>query len=158
VLLVRVREFGKGGRVAHAAERRSKPKADRVVASEGDLALEPIVLGVLGGYSSVWLYPVLAGDGKTTSPPAEVAFAFDYLMSGVAGRLRESPASIPADDPAAWLTRSCVKIEQVLRSRRATGVRGLASATSRSGSFQRARSNVGGKQLRDEAVEVRRSV
>ncbi len=161
MLPVRVGEFGKGGRVAHAAERRSKPKGDRVVASEGDLALEPIVLGVLGGYSSVWLYPALAGDGKTTSPPAEVAFAFDYLMSGVAGRLRESPASIPADDPAAWLHQELpVKIEQVLAKLGGRpGYAVLASATRKVWVLlARAVRMSGGKQLRAEAVEVRRSV
>ena len=161
VLPVRVREFGKSSKTAHTAMQQTKSQVDRVVVSEGEAALEPLVLSVLGSHPGVWLYPVPACDGKSTGSPAEVAFAFDYLMSGVAGRLREFPASIPADDPSAWLQHELPsRIEQVLAKLGARpGFAALASSTRNvwviSVRFIRL---TGGKQLRSEAVEIHRSV
>ena len=161
VLPVRVREFGKSGTMAEASVKRTKAKADRTKAQDSDIVLEPLVLGVLGSHPSVWLYPVAARDGKPTSPSEEIAFAFDYLMSGVASRLRESAVPIPSDDPAAWLHQELpAKIEQVLTALGGrSGYAVLASATRKVWllSARTIQMSVG-KQLRSESVEVRRSV
>ena len=90
-----------------------------------------------------------------------VRCACRYLMSGLASRLRESAASIPADDPAAWLQQELPpKIEQVLAALGGRpGYAVLASATRKVWVLPaRTIRMSGGKQLRAEAVEVRRSV
>jgi hypothetical protein len=161
VLPVRVREFGKGATTGATSVKRTSTKAGRTKVQGSDIALEPLVLGVLGGHPGVWLYPVAARDGKPTSPPGEIAFAFDYLMSGVASRVRESAVPIPAEDPAAWLHQELpAKIEQVLAALGGRpGYAVLASATRKVWVLPaRAIPLSAGKQLRGESVDVRRSI
>lgn len=161
VLPVRVREFRRSGKPAEAPVKRTKAKTERTRTKSEGVALESLVLGVLGSHTGVWLYPVASHDRKSSSEPAEIAFAFDYLMSAAAGRLRESGVLIPAEDPAMWLRQELpAKIEQVLTALGGRpGYAVLASATRRVWVLPaRTVRMSGGKPLRAEAVEVRRSV
>lgn len=161
VLPVRAREFGKDTRRSNADVHRKRREGRSASAQDGRVALEPLVLGVLASHPNVWLYPVLAGDGESINPPREFVFSFDYLMSCVASRLRDSPASIPAEDPAVWLEQELAgKIEQTLAALGGRpGYAVLASATRRVWALPAPLVRLSeGKQLRAEAVEVHRSV
>jgi DNA helicase HerA-like ATPase len=161
VLPVRVREFGKSGTTPAAPAKRAKTKVARPKAQDSEMALEPLILTVLGSYPAVWLYPVTARDGQPARPPDEIAFAFDYLMSGVASRLRESAVTIPADDPAEWMQQELpARIEQALAKLGGrTGYALLASVVRNVWVLPAQTIRMApGKRLRSEPVEVRRSI
>lgn len=160
VLPVRVREFGKRDTESLVAGRTPARQAAPAVPVNGDVALAPMILDVLGAHPGVWLYPVAHRD-RSQAGPDEIAFAFDYLANAVAGRLRESGYQIPADDPGAWLRQELpAKLEQQLTSLGGrSGYAMLASATRRvwavsAKSIQLCR----GKQVRNEPVDIRPSI
>jgi len=157
VLPVRVRHFG-------AAETPSPP----VVAAPGSATetgrrqvgqslLEPLILEALKSQPNVWVYPVGSRDGRPANRADHVAFAFDYLVSVVAGRLRESDSAIPSEDPATWLRQELpARIEQVL-----VGLGGQAAYAVLTSVMRRVFvlpakcvPLSAGKRLRSEAVEI----
>ncbi|RJP53522.1 MAG: ATP-binding protein [Anaerolineaceae bacterium] len=161
VLPVRVREFGKSDTKQQAFAAQSETTVESSKAAAGEIDLQPVVLGVLGGHPSVWLYNVATRDGKPSHQPGKVAFALDYLVSSVASRLRESPVPIPASDVAAWLRQELpIKIEHVLGGLGGEpGFAVLASATRKVWALPaQAIQLSGGKMVRGESVEIRRSV
>ncbi|MCO6435466.1 MAG: ATP-binding protein [Phycisphaerae bacterium] len=64
VLPVRVREFGKSGTKQRAFAARLETTAESSKAAGGEIDLQPVVLGILGGHPNVWLYNVATRDGK----------------------------------------------------------------------------------------------